>query len=92
MGKFQKGSLGVFGDGSVRVLRAASSTWLEQICLFNIYLFLRERQREREEEGQREGGRQRIPNRESAVSIEPNTGLKLMNREIRTQAKIKSTD
>ena len=40
-------------------------------------------------EGQRER-RERIPKRLHAVSAEPDAGLKLMNREIMTYAKVKS--
>ena len=34
-------------------------------------------------EGQRETGRERIPSRLCTFNVEPNVGLKLMNREIR---------
>ena len=36
------------------------------------------------------GGRQRIPSRINAVSVEPEAGLNLMNHEIKTLAEIKS--
>ena len=50
-----------------------------------IYLFIwRERERMRAGEAQREKERERIPSRLHAVSAEPNTGLKLMPREIVT--------
>ena len=51
---------------------------------------MRDRERERERESLhtqgkgRERGRQRIPSRLCAVSIEPDTGLELTNREIMT--------
>ena len=54
--------------------------------LMFIYLFW---ERERGER-QREKERERIPSRLLTVSAEPNTGLKLMNREIITWANIKS--
>ena len=42
----------------------------------------RERKREREREGRE--GRERIPSRLCVVSMEPDTGLNLMNREVVT--------
>ena len=55
---------------------------------FNVYLFLRERERvgalARAKEWQRERERRRIPNRLHTVSAEPNLGLKLTNHEIMT--------
>ena len=44
----------------------------------------RERERERESKAGRERGRERIPSRLHTVSIEPNTGLELMNSETMT--------
>ena len=49
-----------------------------------IYLFLRERETEREREREREGGRERIPRRLFAISVEPDEGLGLTNYEIMT--------
>ena len=50
----------------------------------NVYLFiLRHRERERAGEGQRER-RKRIPSRLRTISVEPDTGLDPMNREIMT--------
>ena len=48
-----------------------------------------ERKRETLGEG-REGGRERIPGRHHAVSVEPDVGLDLTNLEITTRSKIKS--
>ena len=44
----------------------------------------RERERARAEKGQRETGRDRIPSRLHTVSVEPDTGLELMNCEVMT--------
>ena len=64
--------------------------WLFVLVLvFKVY-FLREREREREggREGERErmslGEAERIPSRLYTVSVEPDAGLDLMNREIMT--------
>ena len=63
--------------------------------IFNVYLFLRDRDRERERESR--GGADREGDKESeagsrlqTVSTEPDMGLETTNREIMTQAKIKS--
>ena len=58
-----------------------------------MYLFWEretERQRERMSRGGAGRGRERIPSSLRAVSMEPDMGLKLMNREIMTGAEIKS--
>ena len=52
-----------------------------------IYLFLRESKVGIGAE--REGERERIPSRHHTVSAEPDVGLKLMNREIMTRAKVR---
>ena len=52
--------------------------------------FEREGEREKVGDGPREKGRERIPSRFCAVSIEPNSGLDLMNHEIMTGAEIES--
>ena len=49
---------------------------------FKLFLTLFERERERAGKGQR--GRERIPSRLHAASIEPNGGLELTNSEIKT--------
>ena len=53
-----------------------------------IYLFW-ERERESKQRRGRERGRQRIPSRLHAVSAEPDVGLELTNREIKTWAEVK---
>ena len=60
-------------------------------CKF-IFYFEREREREREtiSRGGAERRRDRIPSRLRTISTEPHMGLKLRNREIMTQVKIKS--
>ena len=45
---------------------------------------------EQTREGQRERERERIPSRLHIVSTEPYMGFRLMNREIMTQAEIRS--
>ena len=60
---------------------------------FNVYLFLRERERESTSGGGTERGGQRIQSELCADSNEPDVGLKLMNCETMTQAKVRhSTD
>ena len=55
------------------------------IIFFNVYLFLRDRDRAQERKGrERERGRHRIQSRFQDVSTEPNLGLKPMNHEIMT--------
>ena len=56
--------------------------------LKNIYLFLREKKSANR--GRAERGRHRILSRFHTISMEPDTGLKPMNRKIMTWAKIKS--
>ena len=53
------------------------------------YFFERERERASAGEEQREKGRERIPSRLCAVSVEPEVGLDPMNCEIVTRIKIK---
>ena len=56
----------------------------KSFIFFNGYLFiLREREHASGSRG-RERGRERIPSRLHAVSIEPGAGLELINREITT--------
>ena len=55
----------------------------------NFYVFW---ERIWEEEGQEERGWERILSRLCTVSVEPDAGFKLMNREFMTWAKIKSQD
>ena len=56
------------------------------ICIYSE----RERERERTSRGGAERGRQRILSRLCAVSTEPDVGLEPTNREMMTQAEIKS--
>ena len=51
---------------------------------------MRERESARGGEGQRERETERNPNRLGTVITEPDTGLRLINYEIMTQAEIKS--
>ena len=56
---------------------------------FNVYLFLKERDRARAGEGQRKGDTEsKAGSRFWAVSTEPDTGLELTNCEIMTWAKV----
>ena len=60
---------------------------------FRFYFIHFERDRESEQGRGREGGRERIPNRLRIVSVEPEVGLELTNREIMTWAQVgRSTD
>ena len=57
---------------------------------FNVYLFLKERDRARVDEEQREGDREsEAGSRLWAVSTEPDAGLELMNHEIMTWAEVR---
>ena len=56
----------------------------KKIFVLNVHLFTFEREREHEWERGRQRGRQRIPSRPHAASIDPDTGLEPTTYEIVT--------